>query len=463
MVEETAADKLRRLERSRAAHKGVATKALGSISTVMSKAPEDVSATELQTLNQAHVTLAGKHADILEGGKLLEELVDDADLEKELEDAATYLAKLQCETEMVAKFIAKVSNPPAAVTPPPAATPAATSSSSSSLRLPQMDLPTFSGEYLQWTPFIDLFNAAVDSNSSITDAQKLQYLKSSLRGDASKVISSLAVTDANYATARTMLQERYENDRAIIAAHLNGMFLATPVRSDSARQLRKLMETFEEHRLILEGKSVVITDAVLTYTLSGKMDNESRREWELSPKDSSQPKYKDMKRFMEQRCRALESVPQKPHHSAPPNATRRLTPKQSYQTSQDICGFCKQGHKTFRCNDYQSASHDQRKEMIKQHQLCYNCYSMGTPPYNAAARQIVRTAIDVITHQSAVHTPLQAMQQAVKLVTPNPSMVSAASHWGKCSRFYYKLLKYTSGEMMDLRSSFEHFWILDPK
>ena len=58
----------------------------------------------------------------------------------------------------------------------------------STVRLPRLDLPTFSGNALEWQPFWDRFNAAVNSNPTISDIQKLNYLRSQLRGETSLVI-----------------------------------------------------------------------------------------------------------------------------------------------------------------------------------------------------------------------------------------------------------------------------------
>ena len=51
--------------------------------------------------------------------------------------------------------------------------------------LPRLDLPNFSGDAPEWLPFWDGFNAASNSNPSISDVQKLNYPRSQLRGEAS--------------------------------------------------------------------------------------------------------------------------------------------------------------------------------------------------------------------------------------------------------------------------------------
>ena len=71
------------------------------------------------------------------------------------------------------------------------------SDSSMHIRLPKLNLPTFSGKYDEWFPFFDIFNLVIHSNTSLSNTQRFQYLRASLTDDAS-VISSLELSDANY-------------------------------------------------------------------------------------------------------------------------------------------------------------------------------------------------------------------------------------------------------------------------
>jgi len=92
--------------------------------------------------------------------------------------------------------------------------------SHSQVKLPRFELPEFNGKYEQWQSFQDLFIATVDNNSSITPAQKLQYLKSCLKGDPANLIQSFTVTDQNYREAWDLLTDRYDNKRELVNAIL---------------------------------------------------------------------------------------------------------------------------------------------------------------------------------------------------------------------------------------------------
>ena len=72
-----------------------------------------------------------------------------------------------------------------------------------SLKLPKVDLPKFNGQYKNWTPFIDLFNNAVDNNGSLPDIQKFYFLKAALTDEPSRLLAHLQVTGSNYNVAKT--------------------------------------------------------------------------------------------------------------------------------------------------------------------------------------------------------------------------------------------------------------------
>ncbi|ODM96042.1 hypothetical protein Ocin01_10639 [Orchesella cincta] len=88
-------------------------------------------------------------------------------------------------------------------------------SSFSRVKLPQLDLPIFHGKYEDWD-LSRFFVASIDTNTSLSKAQKLQYLKSALKGDAATLVKTLTICDANYDEAWQILTERVSSyiDRA---------------------------------------------------------------------------------------------------------------------------------------------------------------------------------------------------------------------------------------------------------
>ena len=97
-------------------------------------------------------------------------------------------------------------------------------SDKNAIRLPKLELPTFSGGYTEWQEFIDIFNCAVHDRSDLSDTQKLQYLKACIKGEASKIIKSISLIGSNYKVALDMLKGRYANKKSIRDAHFYALF-----------------------------------------------------------------------------------------------------------------------------------------------------------------------------------------------------------------------------------------------
>ena len=78
-------------------------------------------------------------------------------------------------------------------------------------KLREVTIPKFSGDYVQWTEFRDLFHSLIVSRATISPIAKMQYLRGCLTGDASRVISGLTVSQGAFQRAWKLLTSRYEN------------------------------------------------------------------------------------------------------------------------------------------------------------------------------------------------------------------------------------------------------------
>ena len=94
------------------------------------------------------------------------------------------------------------------------------SSGSLTTKLPKLTLPSFSGEYTQWVSFWDQFTTFVSSKVDMENVEKLSYLKLSSKCDAARKVSLLLVTDSNCVVAKRKVEERFNNKRSIVKAHL---------------------------------------------------------------------------------------------------------------------------------------------------------------------------------------------------------------------------------------------------
>ncbi|XP_070170737.1 uncharacterized protein [Polyergus mexicanus] len=76
-----------------------------------------------------------------------------------------------------------------------------------SLQLPRIPLPKFSGNFAEWENFRGIFESLVASKESLSNTQKLHYLKASVTGEAAVLINHVKIADTNYDGAWKLLIE----------------------------------------------------------------------------------------------------------------------------------------------------------------------------------------------------------------------------------------------------------------
>jgi hypothetical protein len=120
--------------------------------------------------------------------------------------------------------------------PPPHST--GHGNSDNQMKMPKFEIPKFSGEYKDWLPFWNMFESSIGKNRSLSNAQKLNYLKSLLGDEPAGVIRALEIQDSNYEPAKLLLKERYHDERTIANAYVNEMFACPPARKGDVASLR---------------------------------------------------------------------------------------------------------------------------------------------------------------------------------------------------------------------------------
>ena len=126
----------------------------------------------------------------------------------------------------------------------------------------------------------------MDSNRTLSNIQKLHYLKGSLKDVPARLVSHLPTSSANYEVAKKLLQDRYANKRMIIHIHLEAIFDFRPIKEESTDQLRKLISNFMANTMALQGMGLDVgpSDFIWVHIIAKKLDTQNRRQWELHSK-----------------------------------------------------------------------------------------------------------------------------------------------------------------------------------
>ena len=245
------------------------------------------------------------------------------------------------------------------------------------IRLPQLDLLSFSGDYAEWVPFKDTFTSVIGAHQSLTCVEKLQYLKGCLTGKAAQRLMNLPLTAANFKIACDDLVEYYDNKRILIDTSLENLFASKSVTRESANDLETLLNNVNQSLGALEGLGVKVEqwNEVLVYLVSRKLDSSSIKEWEKKLGSSKEPAvWKELKDFMQTRIRSLQaferSVASHPDHRKststsstkyPPNKVK--SHHVSVKNPIHSCSNCKETHYITACPNYQQRSTEQRYQL----------------------------------------------------------------------------------------------------
>ena len=250
---------------------------------------------------------------------------------------------------------------------------------SNAVCLPKLDLCTFSGNTLEWQPFWDSFNAAVNSNPTISDVQKLNYLRSQLQGEASQLIAGFSLTSANYSHSAALLKDHYGQQQKLITAHMQAL-LELPNPSNTLSSLQSFHDTIERHMqsLVTLGKSIDSYGDLLAPVILNKLPQKTRKN-KARGHNSNEWNLTDLQEAVRKEIRVLESelINGHLHQSLHPTAafytstTKVTTSSQPSLMSQRSCVFCKGSHSPKDCKVI--ADNQARKEFVKQRNLCFNC------------------------------------------------------------------------------------------
>ncbi|XP_037930338.1 uncharacterized protein LOC119665097 [Teleopsis dalmanni] len=181
----------------------------------------------------------------------------------------------------------------------------------SSATLPTISLPKFSGDYLSWRQFSDLF-AQLIHNQRISDSQKLWYLKTNIQGEAEALIKHLQISDANYETAWQLLQSRYENKRVLVSAVLQRLTAQNSLYDHPTVQaIKNMHDTTKESLCELHNLNIETStwDPILVHILLKKLDKNTHCSFEqtlTNPKEM--PTIKQFLEFLELRFQSLEAI-----------------------------------------------------------------------------------------------------------------------------------------------------------
>ena len=183
-----------------------------------------------------------------------------------------------------------------------------TTSKSASVRLPILEIPSFSGNNLKWTEFWDTFKASVHKNTSISDIEKLNYLLSKLSGKTNHSVSGILLSNENYSVATDLLKERHGDSQTVINTHYVDLNLRSA--QNTLRGLRSLYDQIEKHLRSLKALEQDINQDVFISMITSKLPKEVLIQLEIQKGTCNKWTVKALREFFKNYVAARERAEQ---------------------------------------------------------------------------------------------------------------------------------------------------------
>ena len=236
------------------------------------------------------------------------------------------------------------------------------------IRLPRMELPRFTGDQERWRDFWTEFTNALDKDHSLSSADKLHYLRTSIESEEGKAIVTTASRgEKDYDAVVKMLKQRYDRPRETCHIVLQ-KFLDHCIESTHeglGRLLSMFVQTMQE---ITDNK----LETLLSILMEMRLPQDPFKEWmKDTAKDSSPPSSERFVDFIE-RCRSTLT----PGASQPtaPNVNGQPRVAACHITSGQACKQCGSAeHAIYQCSTFHNMSVPKRIQTQQRLKLCYNC------------------------------------------------------------------------------------------
>ena len=312
----------------------------------------------------------------------------------------------------------------------------------SSFRLPQIDVPIFTGNLPDFQSFWDLFTTVADQVNG-TDVQKFSYLMTRLRGEPYDLVKNLRLTSDNYKVAKKQLNDRYGNTSLVERTIRSNLFgLPTCRTREEVRDMFTKAQSYIMQLESLQGGATMMS-ADIHYFLEQRLPSfylerlvlkkASRTDWNLQAFREVMPKLLDedmeINQILQNRPSRKEPDAQrggdkyKPklalanvnQNAAAHEGPNRVNPNKivSKQNKPERCLFCGRDHRAYRC----PLPAKERVDVMLRENRCTLCLKKGH--YASACSAEPCRNCQQRHHTFLCYKPYQYKSVATRMTTTN--------------------------------------------
>ncbi|XP_076549177.1 uncharacterized protein LOC143306596 [Osmia lignaria lignaria] len=245
-----------------------------------------------------------------------------------------------------------------------------------------------------WTTFSETHNEILDAY--LKTGSESPYFKQDYMGTCEEAFLQ------RFCGAWAVLTERYQNLRVLINFHLTTLMSHSPMKKESARELKSLMNRTTDAVQALEAlkRPVQYWDDWLVFITIEKLDQKTFMAWETSVGSTAEsPTFTQLHTFLTSRSRALEAVEGAPGPSTTPTGTSNtLKQKKKQPINSNLrfkahathtagegnrrCAICNKEHFLLFCSTYKGKHHTSLHHASEQPTAIRNSFPPQVPESN---------------------------------------------------------------------------------
>lgn len=184
-----------------------------------------------------------------------------------------------------------------------------------------------------------------------------------------------------------MLNQTYYDERLIASRHLNLLLDLPKQEKESAQGLSKLVDDTRQHLQLLKTLKIEVPEQMMVTILERKLYKTTADDCDETLKQGTFPTLDEMLEFLSKRAARLTirnkdvTMLSKPQYQKSTRSQHEVkTVNHTFVTSinETKCNLCKKdNHLIYKYNKFLQASIQERRKMVKEQLLCFNCLRIG--------------------------------------------------------------------------------------
>ena len=249
----------------------------------------------------------------------------------------------------------------------------------------KLELPSFSGDLLEWREFWHLFSARIERETGLSECEKIGCLESAMSSAEAKDIVRHASITGKYDDVVAELKGHYDKVKLVNKHHVNQLLSLSPV-GDDHESLVLFKRTLNKHIGGIQACRGDSFEQFVTTFAETLLGRNSLQLWaEFTSDISKPPPLSAFLRFLDRRIDATQTLMNTNQCSniaaTAPKAKTAPKPKPRVlymkETPSDSCPACDGEHSVYQCSSFKALSVNQRLNLARKKHLCFNCLGRG--------------------------------------------------------------------------------------